>query len=127
MTHLAVSDTPRRFYDEELKLRQAFRYPPFTRLARIVSVSTDRSAALADLTTVSEALAASPDSRSLRLLGPSPAPIEKLQGKFRFHLLVRCENRKLLRAALARALAAAPLAKGGRVGRIVDVDPMSVM
>jgi primosomal protein N' (replication factor Y) len=60
----------------------------------------------------------------LRVLGPAPAPIDRLRGEYRVQLLLKATNRVAMREALEQALAVdADLRR-----RItVDVDPVSVM
>jgi len=124
--HAIAADTD-RFFEEELRLRKAFHYPPFTRVIHLVSSSSKRESALEDIEALGAALVSQPEARFHRILGPAPAPIEKLNGKFRFHILVRGENRKALRALVGAALEAVPSPKGHSVDRVVDVDPANVL
>ena len=39
----------------------------------------------------------------IRVLGPAPAPVTKLRGKYRFHLLAFADDHETLRKALQRA------------------------
>ena len=60
----------------------------------------------------------------LRVLGPAPAPIDRLRGEYRVQLLLKGTHRVAMREALEQALAADPELRR-RV--TVDVDPVSVM
>ena len=62
---------------------------------------------------------------SVRALGPAPAPLSKLRGRFRHHLLVKSKERAPLHRA-ARAIAwEKPRWSTTRV--VVDIDPVSLM
>jgi primosomal protein N' (replication factor Y) len=66
-----------------------------------------------------------PDKRvDLRVLGPAPAPLGKLRGEYRAQLLIKGSNRKRMREAVLRAIAARPELQR-RV--VVDIDPVSVL
>jgi primosomal protein N' (replication factor Y) len=61
---------------------------------------------------------------TLDVLGPAAAPIAKLRGKHRWHLLVRAKSGALqssLRAALST------LGDLPALGLTVDIDPVSLM
>jgi primosomal protein N' (replication factor Y) len=116
------------FFEVELRLRSTLRYPPFTRLVLIRVDGIDRKQAVA---------AADALGRSLRriarahppvsVLGPAPAALPRLVGRWRFQLIVRSEAYRPLRAFLTEARPALEGAarKGIRVGW--DVDPRHLM
>ena len=62
----------------------------------------------------------------LSLLGPAPAPLEKLRGRFRWQLLLRAPEVSLLRRAQARLARIAARPPGGAQVRF-DVDPQSML
>ncbi len=57
-------------------------------------------------------------------LGPAPAPLERLQGRWRFQILVRAADRRTVLAALERAV---PERAPAGVQVAVDVDPQNLM
>jgi len=74
-----------RFYAEELAERQDAALPPFGRLASIIVSGRDA----ADVRTLATKVARSaPDLPGLRVLGPAPAPIAMLRGRYRQRLLI---------------------------------------
>jgi primosomal protein N' (replication factor Y) len=113
------------FYDRELFFRQAMRYPPFVGLANVVVRGRTFSRAIdaaADL--AAELRQQAGDGDVVRVLGPAPAPLERLRGEYRAQLLIKATSRRRMREALAAALKAR-----SDLGRrtIVDVDPVSVL
>lgn len=110
------------FLVAELRYRQAFRYPPVTRLAVVRFESATEAAAHDAAAAAAAALA--PGVEGVRMLGPVPAPLQRLRGRFRVQLLLVSPSRGPLREALAR-VAAVPVPRGVR--RVVDVDPQSTV
>jgi len=88
----------------ELERRQALHYPPFNALMRIVVSSEDLDLAYSSSIRVSQLLSNQDQlSESFVVLGPAPAPMERLRGRFRWHLLIKTEKKSTL-SRLARAL-----------------------
>lgn len=79
------------FYSKEIMLRKAFDYPPFTSLINIVvSSKTEGDAALAinDLTCrIREIM--EKGSENIVVLGPSPAPISKINMYYRWQTILK--------------------------------------
>lgn len=117
----AAEHDVKRFVKGELAYRQAFRYPPFYRLALVRFESTKEVAAIQ---AAEQAARRVPRTAGLRLLGPTPAPIPRLRGRFRVHFLLLANRRPLLRQALVAVTSAKPPAG---VRRVVDVDPLTTV
>ena len=120
----AVAHDYRGFVERELKARTEPPYPPHLRMARILVSSPVQADALA----AAESLDAWLRRRSgppPEVLGPAPAPIEKLHGRYRWHVLLRGRV-----AAVGRALRAVVTgfrAKGADVRISLDRDPLQLM
>jgi primosomal protein N' (replication factor Y) (superfamily II helicase) len=85
---LARSHDYPSFLREELARREPHGYPPFRSLA-LVDVSGEEGEAVAARAESLAALArASASTRGLEVLGPAPAPLARVRGRFRWHLLV---------------------------------------
>ncbi|MBC7317779.1 primosomal protein N' [Candidatus Bipolaricaulota bacterium] len=85
------------FYAEEIKFRRLLRYPPFSRLVRIILSGKRAEKKAAEMAEVLK-------NAGLEVLGP--AKLHPLRGKPRFHILVRGEKDVPLR--VKRALAKLP-------------------
>ena len=68
-----------------------------------------------------------PAGRSLQIMGPAPAPLERLRGEYRMQLLVRAGSRKEMQEALGEALAELEREPIRAAGVAIDVDPMSTL
>ena len=110
------------FARAELEFRRAFFYPPFSELAAVLVSSPDRDRAEAAAAHLGRALRLLPDA--LRLSGPAPAPLERLQGRWRFQVLLRAVDRRAVLAALEATIPDRPPA-GVQIA--VDVDPQDLM
>lgn len=110
------------FAAEELEFRRTFFYPPFSELASVLVSSPARERA----EEAAAALGAAFSGRAagLRLSGPAPAPLERLQGRWRFQILLRAPDRRSVLAALEAAIPERPPAG---VAIAVDVDPQDLL
>jgi primosomal protein N' (replication factor Y) (superfamily II helicase) len=120
----AALHDPRVFYEEEETLRASLGYPPYARLANILFWGEDKSAVAARAGKWAEALESTlPDDWSV--LGPSPAPISRIKGVWRWHILVKAP----LGASLADALVGVEheVPTGRLVSHAIDIDAVDVL
>jgi primosomal protein N' (replication factor Y) len=126
----AVSMRVNEFYERELAVRRELAYPPFSRLLRLVIRSRDRRAAEA----VAEQIALRlrdgayqqrPGAAPVSVLGPAPAPLERLNNSWRQQLILKGERPGDLVQAARAALQAMP--RSQHVYVEVDVDPVNLM
>ncbi len=110
------------FFSEELNYRRAMRYPPAVALVNVVVRARTHGAAMEDAGDLVAALRFGSDT--YRVLGPAPAPLNRLKGEHRAQLFIKGTHRATMRAALLAALALKP-ELGRRV--VIDVDPMTVL
>jgi primosomal protein N' (replication factor Y) (superfamily II helicase) len=67
-------------------------------------------------------LAAHPLSRSVRITGPAPAPLERLRGEWRFQLLARAADGRILHKLMRTVLPENP-----GYDLVIDVDPQQLL
>jgi len=118
LRHAAAHDAA-AFLEEEVARRRALRYPPFSRLVRVVTGAHDEGRAAQAAERVRSALAPS----GLELLGP--APLFRLKDRHRFVLLGKGSPRNGIDVeAIGRAVHEAAADRSLRgVSYAVDVDP----
>jgi primosomal protein N' (replication factor Y) len=107
-----------RFYAEEVGQRKLLGYPPFGALLLLECADPDGERAEAACREAARALGG--PEVPWTLLGPAPAPLLRLRGRFRWHLLVKARDEVAVRDALAIAAEAAP-------GAEPTVDPYFLM
>ena len=118
----------RAFYEKEIHFRRMMHYPPLTALANLVvrHESREKAAALAKkLGRFLEPLCRSP--AGLKLLGPGPAPLERLHRYYRWHLILKARSRPLLNGVLTKLQEFLSLERIPRSSVVVDVDPVNLM
>ena len=120
-----------RFIRRELRLRQELGWPPYSRMA-LVRIEGAEAAAVREMAerAGSALRSQAKDIRgdAMRVLGPAPAPIERLRGRYRWQVVVRSAEATAMRAALAtmQAQLGHRDARGGVfVG--VDIDPVNML
>jgi primosomal protein N' (replication factor Y) (superfamily II helicase) len=114
------------FVERELKYRRWMHYPPFGVLANVLVQSPKLEEAAGWSATLGKWFQeAAPES--VRVLGPCTAPIARIKGVYRFHLILKAASRKSLNAALRAMLAHADEAGVPRRNLIVDVDALRLM
>jgi len=112
------------FAATELKQRSELGYPPIGSLARIV-VRGDEEAKVEEFARKVRAALDSGLADGAEILGPVAAPLSRIQGKFRHHLIIKAIDYPTLSATLQSAR---KLLKGtGAVQAVVDVDPLSML
>ena len=110
------------FMQEEAAMRRPGHWPPFGRLAAlIVSAEDEREA---DRTARDLGLAA-PGGEGVLVLGPAPAPLALLRGRYRRRLLPKTRRDIAVQPILREWLARVPVPSHVRVQ--VDVDPVGFL
>lgn len=116
------------FYEDELPLRQALLYPPFSRIVvlHLQSLKKDRGMkGIENLRkTMEDLFRINNLAGKVEVIGPAEAPIARIRGRYRWQLLLKAKDIRLLHA-LTRDL----LTKCSRGGLDikVDVDPVNFM
>jgi len=114
-----------KFAELELSARRALGYPPYQRLLRAVAASTDRfvaKRACEQLAAVALPLA---ESLGVTVLGPAPAPIEKVRNHWRHHLLFKAASPSVLQSLMQRIKERIDPPKTVRLS--FDIDPQDMM
>ncbi len=114
------------FAERELKYRRWMHYPPFGVLANVLVQSAKLEEA-AGWSSVLGKWFEKTAPEGVRALGPCTAPIARIKGVYRFHLILKATSRKALNAALRGMLAHADRAGVPRRNLVVDVDAQRLM
>ncbi|MGC4094319.1 MAG: primosomal protein N' [Polyangiaceae bacterium] len=119
----AANHDVKAFVEQELEARRELAYPPFSRLAllRLDAVEEERALQAAQRMAT---LARRAGGTAVKVLGPAAAPIARLRNRYRFHVMLRAEDRTELRKSLL-AVARAELDRHVRLA--LDVDPVSML
>ena len=112
------------FFRKEMSLREELSYPPFSKMVRIVLKFRTRDMGEKIIKEVSEIINKT-SSRGMDILGPSPAPIEKIRNLWRWHLIIKGKNSRNLRSKASEIVRM--LNEIDNVKTYVDVDPISLL
>ncbi len=132
------------FARTEMEARRVLGYPPWSHLVRVETSHADETLAKEAATALAEALAslgsrggppAIGSSGRTRFAGPAPAPLARLKGRFRWHVLVFCQDleeglamvKEAVRRSTGREARGGRRRPSGSPVTLVDVDPVSVL
>ena len=125
--HPAVQFAVRHDYEGFSKLeladREAFGYPPFGRLARVIVEGREKQEVAGRMHEIAAVVRRAARGRPVSVLGPAEAPIARIKGRRRWHVIIKAPRVSLLHDAL-RAVDRRRV-KGTHV--IVDVDPVALL
>jgi len=122
-----MSGNYKAFAATELKKREQMAYPPFVKLLRIIISSTERSSAEANAATIKRIITKTIENEklSITIKGPSPATIEKIRARWRFHVLLKATTAKQLSGLVSRLQTHLTFSKKVRVA--YDLDPQDML
>lgn len=115
------------FVQGELEQRKRFGYPPFGYIARIIV----RGPQLDSTESFAEGMVQFMQKQrknlqlSCRILGPAPPPIAKLQGRYRFHILIADQDPAVLNRILSRTQA--EITSDADIQYVIDIDPINML
>jgi primosomal protein N' (replication factor Y) len=115
------------FAKSELPHRKDFRYPPFGFMARVVvrGESQIQSEQMAEHIAEHISKAAVKLDFEISVLGPAVAPVEKLRGMYRFHILIGSITANEIQTTMVHAKSNIKNIDG--VQWIVDIDPQDMI
>jgi len=108
------------FYAAETEARRDAGAPPFGRWAAIIVSSEDEAEARDTARAIGGTRPNHPD---VAILGPAPAPMALLRGRYRYRLLINARRSAELQRIIGEWLGQLDFASSVRVG--VDIDPYS--
>lgn len=126
MLRTLVADGYARFASEALHDREQAQLPPYSFVALVRAESPQQPAPSQFLRAVAEQLN-SQAGESVLVMGPAPAPMERLGGRYRAQLLLQASRRSDLNHALTlltQSIEQIPAARRARWS--IDVDPVDL-
>jgi len=108
------------FYSAETEARREAGAPPFGRWAAIIVSSEDEAEARDAARAVG---GSAPNLPDVLVLGPAPAPLSLLRGRYRYRLLINARRSTQLQDIIREWLEPLRFPPGVRVG--IDIDPYS--
>ena len=109
----------RLFYEREIVYRRQLNYPPFAQLASLIYSNTNQAACRKEAERLKKEMETQSLARGiagLSLIGPAPAFVQRLRGRYRWQIVLRGTD-------LSSFLAGISLPKGWTV----DIDPVGLV
>lgn len=126
MMQTLVSDGYQAFAKIALDDRRLAALPPYAFVALVRAEAPDAESPMRFLRGVAERLL-NPPVQGVYVLGPVPAPMERLGGRYRAQLLLQADRRSLLNECLARLTVNLGTLKDAQKTRwSIDVDPVDL-
>jgi primosomal protein N' (replication factor Y) (superfamily II helicase) len=125
-----ISHDYTRFFTAEIEFRRALYYPPFSRLVCLKLdgpklEEVEKKARMLGTTLQNRISRSSTGREKIEILGPAPAPIEKLRNRYRWQLLLKGKQSSALLDLAKQAREALPRSRTVRLH--IDVDPYNML
>ncbi len=129
LIRLAEKQDTEEFFENEIAERKLLTYPPFCDICLAGFTGSEESSVKNAAQFFFDEVKNSVDTEifgkhSVMLLGPAPAAVKKVGGKYRYRIIIKCKNTKNFRQLLASALSKTgqnPAFK--KVFAYIDVNP----
>ncbi len=97
------------FYNDEIQIRKQLNYPPFCDIISIFVNGVYESAVIRRISEITSSFKGKIFDRDIQqycqsILGPTPAPISKIKNKYRWRVILKCENNHTIREILREIL-----------------------
>ncbi len=125
---LAAEQNYEAFFHKEMRFRRMMHYPPMTALANVIAQGSNLEQAAVVARHVGNFLIPlEKNTEGLKILGPTPAPLAKLEGRFRIQFLIKCTSRARLSSILQRLTAYMDQQGIPQRSLMIDMDPANIM
>ena len=129
---MAAAQDYQEFYKNEIAVRRAMLYPPFSDICMVgfVGIYEDvvRNMALCFMEMLRQRAEQDYPGLPLRVLGPSPAAVNRIKGKYRFRLIIKCRNSADFRRLLSTLLCdIGQMKQFGKATAFADMNPDNIM
>lgn len=115
-----LSNDTEKFINLEIENRRINQLPPFTKYASIVISGKNK-----ELTESTAKLLRKTCPKSVKIFGPSPAPLFMIRGKVRWRILLKSTNKNKLNTEISNWLSQTKIPSNIKV--TVDIDPITFL
>lgn len=117
-----------KYYHLDMQARKALQYPPYAKLVSCEFSSTEEDIAQKASEEFAEALKPHLHSATFLVLGPAPAGIARIRGRYRYQVLLKLPGKKIS-ADFLKKMRYSLMSKYSRnnLSITIDVDPQSMM
>lgn len=120
------------FYEREVETRKTLNYPPFSRLCLIRVVGESEEQVLHYGQEIARYLWQANREKKFSVLGPAPAPLVRINNRYRYHILVKQPRESdpsmsAVRRLLKEGIYKNPAVKKWPVEIQIDMDPLEIL
>ena len=119
------------FFRREMEVRRELYYPPFSRMARFIVAGPGEEDVEAGSLVIREVLAelsgVSSGEKPVSIIGPAPAPLSRVRGKYRWHLVLWGRGPEVHRLIRNAVTVLETRWRSKKANWTVDIDPQSMM
>ncbi|NOX36935.1 MAG: primosomal protein N' [Calditrichaeota bacterium] len=121
-----------KFYEREIETRKTLNYPPFSRLVLIRLVGEREDLVRAYGKVIASFLTEHKKNRRYVVLGPAPAPLVKINNRFRYQILIKQPREEdpsmhYVRHLIRESIYKNPDVRKWPVEVQIDVDPVEIL
>ena len=120
-----ISGDREAFLQAELTARKNAKMPPFSRLAAVIVEGTKEEQVLKTAKQLASSFTIHHPPSTIHLLGPAPAPLYRLRGKYRMRLLVKADRKVNLPELMKGWVESVAAPSSVRIK--IDMDPVGFL
>ncbi|MGH9357328.1 MAG: replication restart helicase PriA, partial [Terriglobia bacterium] len=124
---LAADQNYPGFFSKEMGFRSVMHYPPKTALAKVIAQDEQLDRAARVASRVGAFIEAAADPQHVKILGPHPAPLARIDRRYRIQILLKSRSRPRLNQILRRVADECERSRIPLRSVLIDVDPVSMM
>ena len=125
----AKSQNYEKFFETEIKSRQEYDYPPFSQIVRLIISSENNFRAEKSSMEIAMRLNTMTEKfgfgEYVEVLGPTPCVIEKINGFYRFQILIKNKLSQKGHDFISKFISGISMPKDIRLA--IDVDPLDIL
>ena len=116
------------FYENEILYRKRMEYPPFCDIVCILVAGDNEEEAEVEMLGIGEMLkkAEATDENIIKIIGPAPAPIQKIKNKYRFRVVIKAKKSESILPLLAEINAQHDKMRTGNI-LTIDINPTNMI
>ena len=123
----AVEQNYELFFNKEIRFRRVMHYPPAAALANVIAQGRDLEQAARVAQQIGRYFdSLDADAEQIKILGPSPAPLAKIEGRYRIQFLIKSRSRARLNTILRGLWDECERRGVPPRSFMIDVDPLSI-
>ncbi len=115
-----------QFYEQEMKIRRAFQYPPYVFLVLMTVSHENEMKVFEVIQKISQKLSTMLQPNSV-ILGPTPSPIARIKNRYRYQLMIKYRSEPHLQSIIQEVLDDFKKERQQDVQIIVDMNPYQLM